>query len=128
MKRNALVVAGLLVFALSLAPRASADTYSSCNSDHPLRYLAYALNPVGVAVEYIVLRPFHTLISRDPGPAIFGHEVTPQDKFPGWKDRKIVRNEAAYASLCPFHSKRSDKKGSCSACPSMAQPDKAAKK
>ena len=125
MKRNVLVVAGLLVLALSLAPRASADTYSRGNSDHPLRYIAYVLHPIGVAGEYLVLRPLHQLISRDPGPEIFGHEVTPQDKFPGWRQRKIVRNEAAYQALCPVMGpKQSGKSSSGSACPAMAEPDK----
>ena len=52
---------------------ASAHVYDRDDSDHPLRYVAYALHPVGMAVEYAVLRPIHWVVSRPRLSPIFGH-------------------------------------------------------
>lgn len=66
-----------VVFALALLaiPAASqAHVYDRDDSDHPLRYVAYALHPIGIAVEYAVLRPIHWIVSRPNLDIIFGHD------------------------------------------------------
>ena len=47
-------------------PRAASQAY-----DHPLRWIAFMMNPLGVAVDYGVNRPIYTLSSLAPG--IFGY-------------------------------------------------------
>jgi hypothetical protein len=49
------------------------DEYDDSQS-HPLRVAAYLLNPVGVALEYAIFRPFHALVSaNETTEKIFGH-------------------------------------------------------
>lgn len=66
----ALVVASVL----ALASPAAADDYEPENAGHPVRILAYALYPVGVAIDYLIMRPAHWLVTREPMKTIFGHE------------------------------------------------------
>ncbi|MGE0821454.1 MAG: hypothetical protein AB7G75_23330 [Candidatus Binatia bacterium] len=40
---------------------------------HPLRIAAYAFHPVGYAVEWLVTRPIHALVSQPELEPIFGH-------------------------------------------------------
>jgi hypothetical protein len=65
-----------LVLALPLvlggAP-AQADDYSELRAGHPLRIVAYILHPVGVAIDYLILRPAHWLGSKEPVKTIVGH-------------------------------------------------------
>jgi len=74
MKR--LVAASLLALVLGLTTagpaRAVPDEYDDTQS-HPLRIAAYLLYPVGYTVEWLVLRPFHYIISRPHLEPVFGH-------------------------------------------------------
>ena len=74
MKRS---IAGLsLVALLALSGSAWAvpnDEYDDSQA-YPLRVAAYILNPVGVALEYVIFRPIHWVVSRnDTTETIFGH-------------------------------------------------------
>lgn len=70
----------VLVLALGLNSRfAPAHEYDKDDSDHPLRYVAYALHPIGVAVEYVVLRPTHEMVSQPVLHDIFGHQPFERD-------------------------------------------------
>ena len=51
-----------------------ADEYDEDSAGHPLRIVAYVLHPVGVAIDYLVLRPAHWLVSHEPMKTLFGHE------------------------------------------------------
>jgi hypothetical protein len=51
-----------------------ADDYDEKSAGHPLRIIAYVLHPVGVALDYLLLRPAHWLGSHEPLKTIFGHE------------------------------------------------------
>lgn len=77
----ALLVVGVLVVGLA---GARADSYTRGSSDHPLRYLAYAAHPFGIAVEYGVLRPIHWVVSRKGCDVIFGHEPNIDDRYFVW--------------------------------------------
>lgn len=41
---------------------------------HPLRLAAYALHPVGYALEWLVTRPIHALVSQPELTPVFGHK------------------------------------------------------
>ena len=59
------------------ASRAGADQYDDSQSN-PLRVTAYLLNPFGVALEWVIFRPFHWLVSATPVQSyIFGHRPHP---------------------------------------------------
>ena len=67
----AAVMASLL---LSLATPVVADTHDPEDTAHPLRIVAYALYPIGVAIDYLILRPAHWLVEFEPFKTVFGHE------------------------------------------------------
>jgi hypothetical protein len=69
------LLAGAFAFAaaLSMASPAAADDYNPRRAGHPLRIIAYALHPVGVAFDYLLFRPAHWLVSKEPARTIFGH-------------------------------------------------------
>jgi hypothetical protein len=59
---------------LALPTVARAHEYDRDDSDYPLRYVAYVLHPLGIAAEYLVLRPIHWLVSQPNCDIIFGHD------------------------------------------------------
>jgi len=69
-----LALATALLLQASLPGVARADAYDPSRAGHPLRVIAYVLNPVGVALDYLIMRPAHWLGSREPFRTIFGHE------------------------------------------------------
>jgi hypothetical protein len=62
------------MIAIASASPSRADDYDKRTSGHPLRIVAYVLHPVGVAIDYLLLRPAHWLGSHEPLKTIFGHE------------------------------------------------------
>jgi outer membrane protein OmpA-like peptidoglycan-associated protein len=53
------------------------DEYDDSQS-HPLRVTAYLMHPAGVAIEWLLARPFHWLVSATPTQEyIFGHRPHP---------------------------------------------------
>jgi hypothetical protein len=48
------------------------DAYDDSQS-HPLRLLAYAVNPIGFALEWLVMRPIHFVVSQEELEPVFGH-------------------------------------------------------
>jgi hypothetical protein len=69
-----LVVVALLI---SLFPsyNAFADEYNPQEAGHPLRIIAYLLNPFGVLIDYGLMRPAHCMVHKEPFRTIFGHEL-----------------------------------------------------
>ena len=65
----ALVVAVLV--AVPATGRAH-DAYDDSQS-HPLRLIAYAVNPIGYGIEWLVMRPIHFLVSQPNLEKISGH-------------------------------------------------------
>ena len=59
---------------LAIANPVVADEYDEENAGHPLRLIAYVLHPVGVVIEYVLLRPAHWVVSQEPMKTLFGHE------------------------------------------------------
>jgi hypothetical protein len=53
-------------------PALAHDAYDDSQS-HPLQLAAYALNPVGFALEWVLTRPTHFLVSQPKLEPVFGH-------------------------------------------------------
>lgn len=73
-RRLGAAVLALAMIGLASASPTLADDYDEESAGHPLRIIAYVLHPVGVAIDYLLLRPAHWLGSREPLKTIFGHE------------------------------------------------------
>jgi hypothetical protein len=56
------------------ATQAPADEYDPTMAGHPLRIVAYVLHPVGVIIDYLILRPAHWVGSQEPIRTLVGHE------------------------------------------------------
>ena len=69
------------------------DGYDDSQS-HPLRIVAYAVHPVGYALEWLVTRPIHAIVSQPELERVFGH------KPHGW-DFCCGMEEPAEASVVP---------------------------
>ncbi len=59
---------------LFLSSTANADEYDSESAGHPLRIAAYILHPVGWALDLLIMRPAHWIVSQEPLDQVFGHE------------------------------------------------------
>ena len=70
-----ILLAGLAALWLAVPGAALADDYDPQRAGHPLRIAAYVLHPVGVAVDWLVLRPAHWLGSQPVLRSLFGHDV-----------------------------------------------------
>jgi hypothetical protein len=63
----------LLLAIVSLPLRATAhDAYDDSQSN-PFRLVAYAISPIGFALEWLVTRPIHFLVSQPELERVFGH-------------------------------------------------------
>jgi len=56
------------------APVRVVDDHDPRRAAHPLRIVAYALHPVGVALDWLVVRPAVWTVRREPFRTIFGYE------------------------------------------------------
>jgi hypothetical protein len=72
-RRAATLAALVAAVALTAASPARADDYDPLQAGHPLRLIAYALHPIGVAFDYLLFRPAHWLVHQEPAKTIFGH-------------------------------------------------------
>ena len=65
-----------LVLALGIlgagTPAHAHDAYDDSQS-HPLRLVAYAVHPLGFAIEWLVTRPIHFVVSHPQLERVFGH-------------------------------------------------------
>jgi hypothetical protein len=67
--------AAMIAFALLLSPtNAGAHEYDRDDTDQPARIVGYILHPIGIAIEYAILRPIHWFVSKPEMAGIFGHE------------------------------------------------------
>jgi hypothetical protein len=70
------------VTATPIAARAH-DAYDDSESN-PLRLAAYGLYPVGVLIEWVLMRPLHFVVSNPQLEHIFGH-VPHESPFGGYE-------------------------------------------
>jgi hypothetical protein len=66
--------AALLAVVTATAPAARADEHDPERAAHPARIAAYALHPIGVILDYLIVRPAHWVVEREPFRTLFGHE------------------------------------------------------
>lgn len=64
----------LVTLVAAAAPAARADDYDPDRAGHPLRIVAYVVHPIGVAFEWLVMRPAHWVVNHEPFATIFGHD------------------------------------------------------
>lgn len=71
--RRFLVTLGLATALASIPVVACAhDAYDDSES-HPLRIAAYGMYPIGFALEWLVTRPMHFVVSQPQLERVFGH-------------------------------------------------------
>ena len=69
------LLAGTLGLFLLVAPlSAAADKYEKEHAGHPLRIVGYVMHPIGVIIDYVLLRPAHWIVSHEPFKTLFGHD------------------------------------------------------
>ncbi|MEB2343820.1 MAG: hypothetical protein OZ948_03670 [Deltaproteobacteria bacterium] len=64
----------LLAWLVAAAPAARADEHDPERAAHPVRIAAYVLHPIGVVLDYLIVRPAHWVVEREPFRTLFGHE------------------------------------------------------
>ena len=72
MRKIVTLVVVAAVVGCSARAWAGPDQYEDSQS-HPLRIAAYLLHPVGYALEWLVFRPFHALVSQEDLEPLTGH-------------------------------------------------------
>ena len=66
----------LLVLMMSVPGRAAvAEDYQPSEAGSPLRILGYVVYPVGVVLDYLILRPAYWVGSHEPFRTIFGRDA-----------------------------------------------------
>jgi len=75
------MVVGLLLLLFITAPALAYNDGYGDSESHPLRLAAYALHPAGCALEWVVLRPLHAILSHPQLEHLFGHR--PHRASPG---------------------------------------------
>lgn len=68
------LLVGLWVFGVAAPNAARADDHDSRRAAHPARIAAYILHPVGVVLDWLIVRPAHWVVEREPFRTLFGHE------------------------------------------------------
>jgi len=76
MKRLGFLLAFLGFWSVLSHMPASADEYDETQS-HPLRIVAYTVHPVGVLLEWMLLRPAHAIVSLKGLDYLVGHKPHP---------------------------------------------------
>lgn len=84
MKKKALI-ALLSVVILSMAAPSMAHRYQRNTGDNPFRLVGYVLHPVGIALEYAIMRPIHWAVSQPDTDIIFGHEPEASERGKYWE-------------------------------------------
>lgn len=87
------VLLGLFMLA---RPALAHDAYDDSQSN-PLRIAAYIAHPVGWALEWMIARPFHFLVSEPGAEQVFGHEAheSPFGNYETYReDRELERTSS----------------------------------
>jgi hypothetical protein len=64
----------LVAAAIGSVPARAADDYDPLEAGHPVRIVAYVLHPIGVAFDYLLMRPARWVVNREPFRTIFGND------------------------------------------------------
>ena len=79
------MIATLLFLTLASMPLSARahDAYDDSES-HPLRLIAYAVHPIGFALEWLIMRPIHFVASQPQIEPVSGH-VPHESPFGGYQ-------------------------------------------
>ena len=75
MTNRAQFAAALLAAGLLVGSAAAADEYDPQRAAHPVRIVAYALHPIGVVLDLLLVRPAHWLGGLPGIDKLVGHEM-----------------------------------------------------
>lgn len=80
------ITAMMAVALIALVVPASAHRYHRVDDGHPLRVIAHIVHPIGIALEYGIMRPIHSFVSKDNNDITFGHKAYMADEgtFDEW--------------------------------------------
>ena len=82
MKRSIAALSLVALLALSGSAWAVPNDEYDDSQSYPLRVVAYLVSPIGVALEYVLFRPMHWVVSRnDTTETIFGHTSHGQEEL-----------------------------------------------
>lgn len=62
----------LLLVVSSVSLPAGAAKYDPMRAGYPLRMVAYVMHPIGVTLDYLIMRPAYWIGSHEPFKALFG--------------------------------------------------------
>ncbi len=77
--KNRIVIALFALCVLAVTQTSHADRYQRAQNDNPFRLVAYVLHPIGIAAEYVVMRPVHWVVSQPQLDVVFGHQSHVRD-------------------------------------------------
>ncbi len=77
--RLSVCTAGLITIVLLAAGAAPAadramENYDPMEAGNPLRIIAYVVHPVGVTLDYLIMRPAYWVGSHEPFHSLFGRQ------------------------------------------------------
>ena len=84
MRRFVLALVATLTLAGGIPATALAHDAYDDSQAHPLRLIAYGVYPVGFALEWLVTRPIHFVVSNPALEPVFGH-VPHEDPFGNYR-------------------------------------------
>ena len=59
---------------------AATDPYEPKQAGHPLKIVAYFAFPLGVLVDYALMRPAYFIVQHEPFATIFGYNIMTEDE------------------------------------------------
>ncbi|MEE2677898.1 MAG: hypothetical protein VX546_04895 [Myxococcota bacterium] len=72
---RSIFAAGLAAMLIAIAvPAGANEEYDPEYAGHPVRIVAYVLHPIGVIVDYLILRPAFWVGSQEPFATLFGRD------------------------------------------------------
>ena len=93
MRGKTILFAVTVSLALNVTPAAAQerqpDAFDTYDDSHPLQIVAYPLSAAGFALEWLIARPVHALVSRPSLKPVFGCDSWP-DVFDEQAQLKIL--------------------------------------
>lgn len=93
MRGKTTLLAVVVSLALNVTPAGAQerqpDAFDTYDDSHPLQIVAYPLSAAGFALEWLIARPVHALVSRPALKPVFGRDSWP-DVFDEHTQLKIL--------------------------------------
>lgn len=65
----------MLLLCIGMTVPSMAHRYRRAQGDNPLQIVGWVLHPVGLAAEFVIMRPLHWVVSRSHLDIVFGHRA-----------------------------------------------------